>query len=202
MNISLLTVYSESWRPLVEVALPAWRAYAQKHEYSLIANLKPDKPDKYFGWLRLEDLYDYLFVYNLAEVFFLFDCDSMVTNPEIKIESLLDEDHDFYITKDVNGFNASQMIFKQTAWTKRFLKEWSRQPFDGDQDALAYIADDFSDRIKILPQSAMNSYFYDLYSEKSEMGEWESQDFVLHVPAKPMIERVSIFKALQPYENA
>lgn len=201
MSVTLLTVYSENWRPLVDVTLPIWRAYAHKHEYLLIANRKPDKPDKYFGWLRLEDLYDYLFVYNLAETFFLFDCDSVVTNPEIKIESLLDDEHDFYITKDANGFNASQMIFRQSAWTKRLLREWSKQDCDGDQDAFALIYPQFADRTKVLPQSAMNSYFYGIYTEKSNSGEWHPEDFVLHIPAKSLTERVTLFGATEHFQQ-
>lgn len=200
MSVTLLTVHSPNWKPLADVTLPAWRAYCQKHEYSLIANIVPDNSERYYGWLRLEDLYDYLFVYNLAETFFCFDCDAIVTNPEITIESLIDDEHDFYITRDVNGFNASQMIFRHSAWTKKLLQEWSRQTCAGDQDAFALIYPRFADRTKVLPQTALNSYLYEIYSEKSREGQWNPGDFVLHVPAKPIPERAAILRnAIAPH---
>ena len=201
MSLTLLTAYSPSWKELTEITFPNWQEYARRHNYTIIAREKPDKPEKFYGWLRMEDLYDYAFLYELAETFVVLDADIFFTNHSITFESLMDEDHDFYITEDVNGLNVGAMIFRASAWCEKVVTMIldQRKRFDGEQQAIRAIIPQFMDRTKILPQSSMNSYLNSRYPESvnRKEGNWAPRDLLLHLPALPFAERVKIFTDLR-----
>lgn len=200
MKITLLTVHSPNWKSLTDLTLPNWRAYCRKHGYDFIARSHKDSPDRFFNWLRFEDAYDYLHLYDMAEVMMLIDADTICTNPDIKIESLLVEDHDFYITKDANGLNAGVQIWRANNWSERFMFEVLelRNKHDGDQRAIEELLPRYMDRTKILPQSSMNSYINSEYmpSEQNAEGDWRENHFILHLPGLSMSRRIEILSGV------
>jgi hypothetical protein len=59
----------------------------------------------------------------------------------------------------------------------------------------------FQDIVKIVPQRTMNSYNYKIYGvDPTDLldtsGQWESGDFVLHMPAIPNATRLDIIKQI------
>ena len=55
------------------------------------------------------------------------DADTIVTNPEIRLESLLPRSTsgpDFVITVDGGGYNAGIWLLRSTAWSYDFLDRW------------------------------------------------------------------------------
>ena len=55
------------------------------------------------------------------------DADTIVTNPEIRLESLLPRSTngpDFVITVDGGGYNAGIWLLRSTPWSYTFLDRW------------------------------------------------------------------------------
>lgn len=199
MKLALFTVYSPAWLDLVKATIPNWMAYCSHAGYDLIVHPKPAKTERFYGWLRIEDLYDLLIQHRDYEAIVLLDADLIFTNFEKRFEDLMRDGVDFYITQDVNGFNAGVTIWRRTEGVFRFIDVLLRDKdkFTGDQDAIAHNFVNAPCFTAIVPQSEMNSYLYDRYPEGKERvggeGDWKRGDFILHLPALPLSDRIETF---------
>lgn len=50
------------------------------------------------------------------------DADTMITNFTIKLETLIDENYNFIVSKDINGMNTGNFLIKNTPWSIDMLK--------------------------------------------------------------------------------
>ncbi|MCO5559179.1 hypothetical protein L7F22_012773 [Adiantum nelumboides] len=143
-----------SFDGLMGLVAPNKVKYAQRHGYTFINasdtldNSRPPSWSKILAVRKHLPKFDWVF-WN--------DVDSLVTNPEISLESIIgsvvgSRDNsripDLIITKDVTGVNAGMFFFHNTEWSMHFLELWWNQtsfvrPFgqmkSGDNDALKYL---------------------------------------------------------------
>ena len=198
MSIVLGCVYTPNWEQIADVTCENSKEYCKKHGYSLIKTIKSD----YQGFEKIEKAHDHLFTEGYDVVLFM-DCDSIITNHNIKVEDFLDDEHDFYCTEDVNGTNTGVFIVKATEWSFNFLhKLLTYRNIDGitcEQNAIDWWVETKGDeRIKFLPHPSINSYKYELYPEHQgvthEEGQWEKGDFILHIPAQSLEKRLQVMK--------
>lgn len=214
-KIGLLTAYYDNYKPLAEIVVPNLQGYCRKHEYGFY-NYILSPLGAHYSFKRIKMLRE-LFSYEAIDIIFCTDIDILITNHNIKIESFLDNKHDFYITKDVNGINAGNFIIKNTVWSRAFLDFiLSKQDsFDNDQVVLESIKDDvqWNSKIKILSHPSINSYIYDNYGENwgvigdrkiekptEEEGDWREGNFVLHLPGIPLDKRIEILKGVEVWK--
>jgi hypothetical protein len=197
MNISLLSFYSPAWQPLADIILPNRQKYCEKHDYNCKIRIGPyANPNWYYAIDRLVFLYDQLLAGD-SDVIWILNIHAMIMNASIKIESFLDDEHDFFICKDIHGINAGSFICKNTEWTRSWLKMiikealiinhcWHEQKVMQDNEN--------DPHIKILPHPSINSYYYDLYNcPTTNDGQFHKGDFVLHLPGTSLDERIKIF---------
>lgn len=209
-KIGLLTAYYPNYKQLADIVLPNLQEYCIKHGYGFYDYVLPEV-GVHFSFKRMKMLRE-LMNYN-TDVILCTDIDILITNYNIKIESFLDSKHDFFIAKDVNGINAGNFIVRNTEWSRKYIDFiLSKQDsFENDQNVIEAIKDDkeWNSKIKILPHPSINSLMYDEYGERygiigdrriekptHEEGNWESKDFLLHLPGMPLERRLEILKGV------
>ena len=149
--------------------------YCNKYDYKFInlnISLDLSRPIPWSKILIIEqniDVYDWIF-YS--------DADSLIMNPSIKLESLIDDNYDLIITRDQNNLNSGNFLLKNSEWSKNFLKDiyeqkqyinhpwWENMAiidlYDNNQN--------IRDKTKILDVRSMNSY----------VNNYQKGDFIIH----------------------
>lgn len=199
-KVAILIQRTLDWQEIADITVKNNEEYARKHGYSFIHEIF-DSP--YDGFNKIETVQK-LFLFTDVTLVWSLDCDALITRHSIKIENFVDNEHDFYITKDYNGLNAGSFIIKKSQWSYSFISYLLDQKGkDGmycEQDAINQYRRTYpeSTKIKILPQSNINSYLYENYPEiplqTHEQGNWDPGDFVLHLPGVGMKKRIEILK--------
>lgn len=202
MKISVLILYTELWQPIADIVLPNAEVYCKKQGYRFYPIFYKEYTLD-FGYNKLERIKE-LFSISNNDVVFSLDCDTLITNHNITVEDFIDEEHDFYVTKDVNGINFGSFIIKKSEWSDNFLnktiaaRKWPNMHCE--QEAVAYYMANFNiDKIKILGHPSINSYDYSQYPEfpnirKREQGHHHEVDFILHLPALSIEKRIEILR--------
>lgn len=180
-------------------------SYASRHNYSYIdASLLLDA-NRPPSWSKILAVRHYLKDYDWI---LWIDADTLITNPSIRIESLLPRDRelDLIITKDQTGYNAGMWLLRNSAWSLKFLDRWwamdsfiRRRPGDtksGDNDALKHLLGKMSRgesraHVGVVPQCCFNSYLWVgsvrnrwryLWNPRSfQLGLYQQGDFILHL---------------------
>lgn len=179
-KICIATLADDGMKDLRELTFPNKKEYAEKHGYGFVGESQifheKDRQDRPAAWSKLPLILKLMSDY---EWIFWSDADSVITNPYIKLESLIDNNYEFIVTNDQNGMNTGEFIIKSTEETWRFLRDsWERTQFINngcwEQSAMGQLLNENPNRIrtKILPQKTMNSYPYI----------WTKDDFICHAP--------------------
>lgn len=198
-KICVQMLYTEDWVSLALRSAKSIVDYCDLHGYSRDVRVV-NTP---YNWIEKLSSIRNTFMRRSANVVWSLDCDAIITNPNFNIETFLDNDHDFYVTKDFNGINCGSFIVKDTEYSYDLinwvLKQSGKTGNHCEQDAInSYMKAYPNNRIKILPQSTINSYKYELYPEippqTEEQGQWvEGKSHVLHLPGVGMSLRNQIF---------
>lgn len=187
---------------MADVTIPVLRSYCQKHDYDLIVHRGGfGNRDRQFGFQKTELVATLL---PRTDVMFIVDVDTLITNPDTKLEEFLVNDRGLFIAKDVNGLNAGSYLVRNTSLSQVFLRSVlgleGVPKMLGEQDAMRWIFDSgsFSNLVHYLPHPSINSYLYQEYGivKTHEEGQWERGDFLLHLPGISNERRIEIFKSL------
>jgi len=124
MRFAIISVLDENvldkkFEGLRDVGVPNKQRYCDKHgyEFRLYGNLAPDRCihwSKYFGALDAMKTCEWIFVMHM---------DNVIVNTNIKLENLMERDHDFYVCNDNHGLNDGQFLVKSSDWARTFLRE-------------------------------------------------------------------------------
>ncbi len=204
---TLLTGHYENYQPLAEIVRPVFQKYCDKQGYKLECELlRNDVP---YGFWKLEYI-QWLLKYGNTDLIFCTDLDVLITNHTKKVEDFIDEKHDFYITKDVNGINTGTFIIVDSVWSREFIDMLllHKDEFENEQTAIDHFRneDKWKERIKILPHPSINSFPMDHYAptwgkignEAIDRpthleGAWEKSDFICHMPGHSLEKRIEVF---------
>ena len=192
-------MFSKSHEELAEVSMPNLLEYAKIHGYDTrIIYIENDK----WEYKKHEAFREYF--KEGYDLIWYKDVDSIITNLTIPITNFIDDENSFYITKDFNELNGGSVIIKNTKEGIEFNDMTLEQPryFENEQNfynsgAMATFGDHL---MKILPHPSINSYHYNLYPEckeyvgREDLGDWKEGNFMLHVPALQMEQRIKILK--------
>lgn len=189
MTSAVYIYYTPSWQELADIVLPGVREYCERHDYALNI-IKADYGTP--GYYKMIGLQPMLKHYDLV---WLLDLDTLITNQSIPFMQFVDNQHDIFITKDINGINAGSWIIRNTIASHAFVDAVIND-FDAPEEQT--VMKRYLDMVKIkyLPQRSINSYCYDLYEMEYEDGEWQPQDLLLHLPGLQLQQRIDIFKAM------
>lgn len=203
---------SESWGELGNLVIPNMQAYCKKHGYHFDIWVIPPK----FEFEKIK------MILNLLEdgidTIFCLDLDTLITNHNIKVESFLDDDHDFYLTKDINTWNTGSIIVRNTEWAQDWLDYILNHQGEIENEQTVIMRDmrvgDLP-KVRVLSHPSINSYPYEEYAptwgliegwepttgskEKPthEQGDWQVGDFVAHLPGLPVARRIEIFNRMK-----
>jgi hypothetical protein len=208
--MKILMHYTFGWQKLADCVYPNLVEYCKRHRYQL-ALLCVNDYGRYTGEHKIKQIMNEV---DYGEVALVLDADTYITNHLIEVESFVDNDHDLYLTKDINGINSGVFIVKMTAWMQNFLNyiynSIQSGNFDCEQNAIEQYINVFGlERIKIVEHPAFNSYPINFYApsygkigyqegdyvEKPtrKQGAWQLGDFILHAPGLTIEKRIEIF---------
>lgn len=188
MKIAVMCIYTEDIKELASITIHGNKLrYCKKNGYDLIVKTK-NFDYKHLGFEKIK------FVKSVIETgkydwIYWCGCDTMVTNFNIKLESIIDEKYDFIIAKDLWDFNADSFLCRSSPNSIAFLKavldsydtyidqdgnakDFGTRLPDGSARCWAeqgsiidlYNMTDFKKIVKVVPQKVLNSYLYHLYA--------------------------------------
>lgn len=223
MKFCVFSAFTDMLPELVSITSPLKKLYCQKHGYEFktdkLEGTECNENEKY-GFKRLalviellkSDAYDWVWVTG---------CDVLITNLEIKLESLVDEEFGMVVGTEPTGSGMdSFLIRKQRGGLELMerLRSYSTHPIGGAHeqstlDALIKEEPEVAKVVKLLPQRKLNAYKYKSLPQYAFLspgfvtgtdflgnsGEWQPGDFVLHTPGLPYSEqKLTLFAEAMP----
>jgi hypothetical protein len=219
MNVTLACAYNSNYVPLGAIT---WgqnkKVYAERYGFN--AELKIwDKPRINPSWEKMFHIKE-LFSDPTKNIDWLWatGCDSMITNFDIDVRDIIDNNYHFMITSDINSYNADSFFIRNSPEGNAFLNDvlqkanelpYQAHPPTGtgqfEQGAIIDVSEKYKDIIKEFPQRAFNSYDYSYLPWPSPQldktgnpGNWMQGDFVIHFPAMTLTRRI---KYAEHYSN-
>jgi hypothetical protein len=202
--IKVLIHFTSNWMPIIDNNISNWEEYCQRHGYELCLK-EVNSYQIYNGVEKINQIKEEL---SEGDIGLVMDADAIFTNFNKKIEDIIDERHDLFISYDKNGLNAGVFIVRKVEWVTRLFEHGKILIEAGRFDCEQNLLEDFLDRtnpnnnrVKILPQREINSYLYESYLEhglqKEENGQWvEGKSYILHLPGMTLNQRLNIFKEI------
>jgi len=163
------------------------RAYCERHGYRF-ACPRERRSDRPPSWEKLLILAD---ATRESDWAWWIDADAIITNPEIRLESLASLDVDMVIAADENGLNCGVFGLRSCPWSRLLLADaWECDQFIEhswwEQAAIRHLLADPArmSRVEVVGQRRMNSYVSD----------WRPGDFILHLPGMANEDRANVFR--------
>jgi hypothetical protein len=209
MKISIVTLHNKDYEGLAYFTYDKNLVeYAKKHSYKLICKKDNFSTDYIIYFEKIKIILDAFKNNPELDWAWWIDCDAMVTNFNVTLESIIDNDYHIIMSTDINGLNCGSFLIRNTpqgrAWlemifSQRFVYRYYTHPWP-EQIIMMETAKNYTDILKIVPQKTFNSYYYSLYGETETnrfgydrlglSGNWAPGDFVIHWPGKPNIQRI------------
>ena len=202
--IKVLTHYTANWANLMDVTLPILERYCEKNGYQLSV-FKNTPYDTYTGKEKIRQV---LSVCEDGDIALVLDADTIITNPEIRVEGFINDNQDFYITNHVGKVNSGVFIVRLSTWSRAFLNFLLSVIGMGwvhcEQDAIVKYLNEYPNdkKICILPHPSINSLMYQLYPEHKDItteeeGNWTPNHLLLHLPGVGMDKRLEILTKIK-----
>lgn len=196
----------ENYQELADLLLPNRDRYCAAHGYTHIKHAGPYFDSSlYYAVQRLHLLLDLMNGPNATEFYWVLNIQSIITNPSVRLESFVDETHDFWAHGDINAkINTGSFIVRNSEWGRlwiRFLiedvKTHSHCWFENQSVIRHCESSPWREKIKIMPHPGLNSYLYaQLYNRPDcPPGQWYEGDFVLSLPGLDLAQRLSIVRS-------
>jgi len=210
-NMAIVSIFNERHSDLAELTWYNNKVlYAENHGYLAVAktdNFSPEQVhfDKFIHILDvMEKNPDVDWVWWL-------DNDAMITNFDIKIEDLIDNDYHIVMPTDIAALNTGSFIVRNSPQAKEWLNfllnkkaEYKNDKKWFEQQAVIDFYPKFQELFKIIPQQWLNSYDYKMYNiEGTDLlgqdGQWYPGDFVVHWPGLQNEVRVKLAQQFEQY---
>jgi hypothetical protein len=193
-RICVVTGYTPAWREMGELTAAAWKAYADRHGYGFVCHVADgEDPDgRPASWMRLPLLRDVLTRQGYQRALWV-DADALVTNPAVRLESLIDAGQNLQLCWDQNSLNCGVMLMDGSPAMLAHLAEvdgredlWGEFTRWVEQESFVTTLTHGRHGVKWaeLPARAMNAY----------PGNHRPGDFVLHVGGYPYAQKLAILK--------
>jgi len=203
MSICIFSFHHENYDELAKLVLPNWQEYTTRHGYGLLIHRGSyHNPNWSIGFQRIKRLYDAMFVEpNNYDYFHFIGLDVLFMNMNTRLESFLDQGHDFFCHEFFHEFNVDSFLIKKSEWSERWLRFiYENEPnYRNDcwyeQRVMIHHKDNplFKDGIKVLPHPGINGLLFDLYQRPDTTeGQFRRGDAVLHLPGLTLQHRLSL----------
>jgi hypothetical protein len=185
-EIAVVTLaVGEEYKEIVKDGIDNKKAYCNQHGYDFIVIEETLDPNRPVAWSKI------LAILNLMENqaykwIFWTDADALIMNLATDLEDLTDDEFDFIISKDFNGYNNGHFLIKNCEHSKRFFNQvYSHTELihDGfkEQEAITKELQNQESlaRTKVIPQRLFNSYAEEFVGHILE-STFEPGDFIIH----------------------
>jgi hypothetical protein len=185
MTAAVYIYYTPAWQELADIVLPKLEEYCAKHGYKELI---------YYNKMSILDLFRY-------DIIWILDTDTLITNPEIRFTNFVDNKHDIFICKDINGINSGSWIIRNTEASRNFVSTIVNN-FDAPHEQILMNKYLHMVKVKYLPHPSINSYDYRLYNHfglavpAHDQGQWQPGDLLLHLPGLSLEKRIEVFKEM------
>lgn len=204
-TFTVLTHYSPSYDEVAAINLPGRTAYCQRHGYAhCMKRGHYYDPNLYYAIDRLYLLLDQMAIAQEGRFFWVVNIPTIITNHTIKLESFVDDEHDFYIHRDVNALNMGSFIIRNSEWGRRWVQfiiddtKTHNDPWYENRSVINHAETPaWRDKVKVVPHSGFNDYDYQRgYGMSSDTpGQWRPGSFVLALPGMDIGKRLSFLRA-------
>ena len=201
-KISLVTLYDQNYKELTDITVVDDKIpYCHRHGYNFHACTSDF--DWGFGFTKVQFIIDLFKEYGYEWIYWS-GTDTLIMNHSIKLESIIDNDYHFIVSKDCHDINADSFLIRNSKEGISYLEFIMSQyeAYKGDcwleQRVMIHNenVEPWKSYTKIVPQRTFNSYLYELYNRdpKSEPGQFKEGDFLLHLPGLSLEDRIRICK--------
>lgn len=211
MKCALVTIHDYRYQPLADISWTQNRLlYAESRGYGTV--VKTDNfPVSNIGFAKIALLIDVL-KSNEYELIHWSGADTLITNFTIPLTEFLYKGYDITIASDFNAINTDSIVIRNTsAAIDYFQMIMDKMPeyltaHWFEQSAMIDSLPSYKDLIKIVPQRFLNSYHYPFYRDAclphdqlGFNGQWQIGDFLLHMPAQSVHQRIKHFNTILPH---
>jgi mannan polymerase II complex MNN10 subunit len=193
------TMHNDHYSDLANITFQNKKEYCKLYGYPLIA-----KTDNWknipIGFEKAYLIQDIFSEYPEYEWVFFSECDTLITNMNIKLEDIVkDEPQHFVITSDINGCNAGSFFVRNSIQGREIISEMINSIGHNINEQF-FIHDFVSGKtfldihiFSIYEQTTFNSYpkEYDIYNG---CGRWSEGDFMIHMPGLSNETRINLMK--------
>lgn len=184
--------------------------YAEKHGYTAIAKTDNfNQTQLHFN--KFTHILDIMKTRPDIDWIWWLDNDALVTNFDIKLESIVDFDYHIIMSTDIASLNNGSFVVRNSIqgreWVEFILskkQEYKDNTKWPDQQPVIDFYPKFQHLFKIVPQRIFNSYDYTIYNVQGtdlmgNSGQWAPGDFVLHWPALSNDFRIQLINHYQQF---
>jgi hypothetical protein len=210
MKFCLASLYMPNYAPLAALTIDQNKIpYCERHGYEWCVmvdgfgdNLGFDKIRHILDIMEANESYDWIYYCG---------CDTLITNFNILLEDLADNDFHLIIANDVNGWNADSFLIRCSPegrdFMQRVLAEEPRLKSHvwAEQMGMIELGERLPHLVKVLPQKMLNSCQYDLYGfsglvldKLGNPGEWTPGDFLIHWSGCGLQQRLKLAEKYLP----
>jgi len=217
-HVAMVTVSTSNRIVFSKYTINSFKKYAQRWNYDFYHHSLKLDSSRPAAWSKIRAVLD-LLKDDRYEWVVWFDDDIFITNPEIKLEELIEKygkNVDLILSSHkvnpslCNDINSGLFLVKNTQWSKEFFnKVWDIGNHRYNQESGSFweqsaIMDLLSkngeyynsSHINMVPARKIQSYITLLFKDdKGDYGQWKPGDFVAHLPAAHNEIRASIFKS-------
>ncbi|OUM60469.1 glycosyltransferase family 34 protein [Piromyces sp. E2] len=174
-----ITMFANNVKPnsIYENSISEFYQYANINNYSFFLNNKRYDNDRSLYYMKINTIIETM-IYGLKtkefDWVFWVDCDTALSNPNIKLEVFVPTDSDIHLifAEDKNGLNAGIFLLRVHSWTLNFLmRAKSYQYFNKEEDLYfvdqaainnALVAGHEERHYIIVPEDWFNTWFDDI----------------------------------------
>jgi len=191
-RIEVATLYTGNIRRYGEIAERVMAAYCARHGYQFTCRREPLLAEAAPPWSKVPALLEAFEAG--AEWACWMDADSLILNPEVKLETFTEHNRDVVLTAGLEGLNSGVMLLRNCEFSKNLLAgllslRGERAAAYREQDALREIyagQEGARGRFLILEERSLCS----------RIGNYGFSDFILHLAGMGELARFQYMKSL------
>jgi hypothetical protein len=194
LKIAVVTLaVGEKYQQAVQPGMIGKQEYCNEHRYDFFCVTESLDPERHCAWSKIKLIQKVLPDYDWV---FWTDADSLIMNPKVCLEDLIDDNYFFIICKQCDGqINSGQFLIKNNPVSFQFLNDvYAPELKDKggyEQNAVVEVIDRpaYASNVLILHQRAMNSIIKDGPPESL----YRPGDFILHFYATHNLDELSAY---------
>jgi hypothetical protein len=204
---AIISSHTPNYQPLADWTWPNKEEYAERHGYLAYCKTEGHDPGLKWNHDKLYFIRDCMEINPDVEWFWWLGSDTLITNFNIKLESITDDNYHFIIGTDGNDLNNDSCFFRNTPEGRRYVDflieefpKYADHHFLEQQAMIdSYKIPEWKSMIKVVEQHWFNShdcwpngwqpgYGYDLLGGRAW---WEPGDLLVHWPGSSLETRLN-----------